>query len=159
MRDNTKCLHSGYTPVNGGPRVMPIYQSTTFKFNSTKEIGDVFDDPTKAHIYSRFTNPTVDVVEKKIADLEGGVAAMCTSSGQMASLMSILNLCNSGDSFISSASIYGGTLNLFAVTLKKLGVECIFVDVDASEEVIQSKIKPNTKVIFGETLTLSLIHI
>ena len=132
---------------------MPIYQSTTFKFNSTKEIGDVFDDPTKAHIYSRFTNPTVDVVEKKIADLEGGVAAMCTSSGQMASLMSILNLCNSGDSFISSASIYGGTLNLFAVTLKKLGVECIFVDVDASEEVIQSKIKPNTKVIFGETLT------
>ncbi len=153
MRDNTKCLHSGYTPVNGGPRVMPIYQSTTFKFNSTKEIGDVFDDPTKAHIYSRFTNPTVDVVEKKIADLEGGVAAMCTSSGQMASLMSILNLCNSGDSFISSASIYGGTLNLFAVTLKKLGVECIFVDVDASEEVIQSKIKPNTKAIFGETLT------
>ncbi len=153
MKDNTKCLHSGYTPVNGGPRVMPIYQSTTFRFNSTKEIGDVFDDPTKAHIYTRFTNPTVDAVEKKIADLEGGVAAMCTSSGQMASLMSILNLCNSGDSFISSASIYGGTLNLFAVTLKKLGVECIFVDVDATEEEIQSKIKPNTKAIFGETLT------
>jgi len=153
MRDNTKCLHSGYTPVNGGPRVMPIYQSTTFRFNSTKEIGDVFDDPTKAHIYSRFTNPTVDVVEKKIADLEGGVAAMCTSSGQMASLMSILNLCNSGDSFVSSASIYGGTLNLFAVTLKKLGIECIFVDADATEDEIQSKIKPNTKAIFGETLT------
>lgn len=153
MKDNTKCLHSGYTPVNGGPRVMPIYQSTTFRFNSTKEIGDVFDDPTKAHIYTRFTNPTVDAVEKKIADLEGGAAAMCTSSGQMASLMSILNLCNSGDSFISSASIYGGTLNLFAVTLKKLGVECIFVDVDATEEEIQSKIKPNTKAIFGETLT------
>lgn len=153
MKDNTKCLHSGYTPVNGGPRVMPIYQSTTFRFNSTKEIGDVFDDPTKAHIYTRFTNPTVDAVEKKIADLEGGAAAMCTSSGQMASLMSILNLCNSGDSFISSASIYGGTLNLFAMTLKKLGVECIFVDVDATEEEIQSKIKPNTKAIFGETLT------
>lgn len=153
MKDNTKCLHSGYTPVNGGSRVMPIYQSTTFRFNSTKEIGDVFDDPTKAHIYTRFTNPTVDAVEKKIADLEGGAAAMCTSSGQMASLMSILNLCNSGDSFISSASIYGGTLNLFAVTLKKLGVECIFVDVDAAEEEIQSKIKPNTKAIFGETLT------
>lgn len=153
MKDNTKCLHSGYNPENGGPRVMPIYQSTTFKFNSTKEIGDVFDDPTKAHIYSRFTNPTVDVVEKKIADLEGGVAAMCTSSGQMASLMSILNLCNSGDSFVSSASIYGGTLNLFAVTLKKLGIECIFVDVDADEDVIQSKIKPNTRAIFGETLT------
>ncbi len=153
MKDNTKCLHSGYTPVNGGPRVMPIYQSTTFRFNSTKEVGDVFDDPTKAHIYSRFTNPTVDVVEKKIADLEGGVAAMCTSSGQMASLMSILNLCNAGDSFISSSSIYGGTVNLFAYTLKKLGIECIFVSVDDTEEKIQAKIKPNTKAIFGETLT------
>lgn len=153
MKDSTKCLHSGYTPVNGGPRVMPIYQSTTFRFNSTKEVGDVFDDPTKAHIYSRFTNPTVDVVEKKIADLEGGVAAMCTSSGQMASLMSILNLCNAGDSFISSSSIYGGTVNLFAFTLKKLGIECIFVDVDAAEDEIQAKIKPNTKAIFGETLT------
>ncbi len=153
MKDNTKCLHSGYTPENGGPRVMPIYQSTTFKFNSTKEIGDVFDDPTKAHIYSRFTNPTVDVVEKKIADLEGGVAAMCTSSGQMASLMSVLNLCSAGDSFISSASIYGGTLNLFAVTLKRFGIECIFVDVDSSEDEIQAAIKPNTKAIFGETLT------
>ena len=153
MKDNTKCLHSGYTPENGGPRVMPIYQSTTFKFNSTKEIGDVFDDPTKAHIYSRFTNPTVDVVEKKIADLEGGVAAMCTSSGQMASLMSILNLCGAGDSFVSSSSIYGATLNLFAYTLKKLGIECIFVDVDASEDEICAKIKPNTKAIFGETLT------
>lgn len=153
MKDNTKCLHSGYTPQNGGPRVMPIYQSTTFRFNSTKEIGDVFNDPTKAHIYTRFTNPTVDVVEKKIADLEGGVAAMCTSSGQMASLMSILNLCKAGDSFLSSSSIYGGTLNLFAVTMKRFGIECIFVDVDATEEEIQSKIKPNTKAVFGETLT------
>ena len=132
---------------------MPIYQSTTFRFNSTKEIGDVFNDPTKAHIYTRFTNPTVDVVEKKIASLEGGVAAMCTSSGQMASLMSVLNLCKSGDSFISSSSIYGGTLNLFAVTMKRFGIECIFVDVDATEEEIQSKIKSNTRAIFGETLT------
>ena len=153
MKDNTKCLHSGYTPENGGPRVMPIYQSTTFRFNSTKEIGDVFNDPTKAHIYTRFTNPTVDVVEKKIASLEGGVAAMCTSSGQMASLMSVLNLCKSGDSFISSSSIYGGTLNLFAVTMKRFGIECIFVDVDATEEEIQSKIKSNTRAIFVETLT------
>ena len=153
MKDNTHFLHSGYTPENGGPRVMPIYQSTTFRFNSTKEIGDVFNDPTKAHIYTRFTNPTVDVVEKKIASLEGGVAAMCTSSGQMASLMSVLNLCKSGDSFISSSSIYGGTLNLFAVTMKRFGIECIFVDVDATEEEIQSKIKSNTRAIFGETLT------
>ncbi len=153
MKNETKCLHSGYTPQNGGPRVMPIYQSTTFRFNSTDEIGAVFNDPTKAHIYSRFTNPTVDVVEKKIADLEGGVAAMCTSSGQMASLMSVLNLCSCGDSFISSSSIYGGTFNLFAVTLKKFGIECIFVDVDAKEDEIQAAIKPNTKAIFTETLT------
>ena len=116
-------------------------------------MGAVFNDPTKYHIYTRFTNPPVDVVEKKIADLEGGVAAMCTSSGQMASLMSILNLCNAGDSFISSSSIYGGTVNLFAVTLKKLGIECIFVDVDETEEEINSKIKPNTKAVFAETLT------
>lgn len=153
MKNETKCLHSGYTPVNAGPRVMPIYQSTTFRYNSTDEVGAVFNDPTKSHIYTRFTNPTVDVVEKKIADLEGGVAAMCTSSGQMASMMSILNLCNAGDSFISSSSIYGGTVNLFAVTLKKLGIECIFVDVDATEEEINSKIKPNTKAVFAETLT------
>lgn len=153
MKNETKCLHSGYTPVNAGPRVMPIYQSTTFRYNSTDEVGAVFNDPTKSHIYTRFTNPTVDVVEKKIADLEGGVAAMCTTSGQMASLMSILNLCNSGDSFISSSSIYGGTVNLFAVTLKKLSIECIFVDVDATEEEINSKIKPNTKAVFAETLT------
>lgn len=153
MKDESKCLHSGYTPVNGGPRVMPIYQSTTFRYTSTEEIAAVFDDPTKSHIYSRFTNPTVECVEKKIADLEHGVAAMCTSSGQMASLMSILNLCNAGDSFVSASAIYGGTLNLFAFTLKKLAIECIFVSVDATEEEIQKAIKPNTKAIFGETLT------
>lgn len=153
MKNETKCLHAGYTPENAGPRVMPIYQSTTFRFNSTDEIGAVFDDPTKAHIYTRFTNPTVDAVEKKIAALEGGVAAMCTSSGQMASLMSILNLCNAGDSFVSSSSIYGGTVNLFAVTLKKLGIECIFIDADSSEDEIVAAIKPNTKAVFGETLT------
>lgn len=153
MKDESKCLHSGYTPVNGGPRVMPIYQSTTFRYTSTEEIAAVFDDPTKSHIYSRFTNPTVECVEKKIADLEHGVAAMCTSSGQMASLMSILNLCNAGDSFVSASAIYGGTLNLFAFTLKKLAIECIFVSVDATEEEIQKAIKPNTKAVFGETLT------
>ena len=153
MQDETKCLHSGYTPENGGPRVMPIYQSTTFRYTSTQEIAAVFDNPTRSHIYSRFTNPTVDVVEKKIADLEHAVAAMCTSSGQMASLMSVLNLCSAGDSFISTSAIYGGTVNLFAYTLKKLGIECIFADVDADEDEIQSKIKPNTKAIFGETLT------
>lgn len=153
MRDETKCLHSGYTPENGGPGVMPIYQSTTFRFNSTDEIAAVFDDPTKAHIYSRFTNPTVDCVEKKIADLEHGAAAMCTTSGQAASLLSVLNLANSGDRILSTSAIYGGTVNLFAVTLKKFGIEVDFVDPDAAENDIQSMIKPNTKAIFGETLS------
>ncbi len=151
MKDETKCLHAGYTPKNGEPRVFPIYQSTTYTFETSKQIGDLFDMPT-APMYSRFANPTVDVVEKKIADLEGGVGAMCTSSGQAASLIAILNLCSAGDSFISSASIYGGTLNLFSVTLKKLGIECIFVDPDSSEEEIQKAFRPNTKAVFGETL-------
>lgn len=151
MKDETKCLHSGYTPENGGPRVMPIVQSTTYVFDSTEHIGQLFDMPT-AHMYSRFSNPTVEVVEKKIADLEGGVAAMCTSSGQAASLFSILNLCKSGDSFISTSTIYGGTVNLFANTLKKLGIECIFVDATSDEETINKAFKPNTKAVFGETL-------
>lgn len=151
MKDETKCLHSGYTPKNGDPRVMPIVQSTTYVFDSTEHIGQLFDMPT-AHMYSRFSNPTVEVVEKKIADLEGGVAAMCTSSGQAASLFSILNICNSGDSFISTSTIYGGTVNLFANTLKKLGIECIFVDPNSDEETINKAFKPNTKAVFGETL-------
>lgn len=151
MLDETKCLHSGYTPKNGEPRVMPIVQSTTYRYTSTKQLGDLFDMPT-APLYSRFANPTVDAVEQKIADLEGGVGAMCTSSGQAASLISVLNLCQAGDSFISTGTIYGGTVNLFAVTLKRLGIECIFVDAESSEEEIEKAIKPNTKLIFGETL-------
>jgi O-acetylhomoserine (thiol)-lyase len=130
---------------------MPIVQSTTYVFDSTEKIGELFDMPT-AHMYSRFSNPTVEVVEKKIADLEMGVGAMCTSSGQAASLLSILNICNSGDSFISASTIYGGTVNLFAVTLKKFGIECIFVDADADKETIQKAFKENTKAVFGETL-------
>lgn len=152
MKDETKCLHSGYTPKNSEPRVIPIYQSTTYKFDSTDEVGAVFDDPTKALIYSRFANPTVMAVEDKIADLEGGAAAMCTSSGQAATLMSILNLCSAGDSFISTSQIYGGTFNLFSVTLKKQGIECIFVDCDADEETVNAAFKPNTKAVFGETI-------
>jgi len=149
--DETKCLHSGYTPKNGEPRVAPIVQSTTYVFESTAEIGALFDMPT-AHMYSRFSNPTVEAVEKKIADLEGGVGAMCTSSGQAASLLSILNLCKSGDSFVCASTIYGGTVNLFAVTLKRLGIEAIFVDADADAETIQKAFKPNTRAVFGETL-------
>lgn len=151
MRDETLCLHAGYNPEDGGPGVMPIVQSTTYRFESTEHIGDLFNMPTE-YMYSRFANPTVDAVEKKIAELEGGVGAMCTSSGQAASCFSILNLCQAGDSFISTSTIYGGTVNLFAVTLKKLGIECIFVDPKATMEELQAAIKPNTKLVFGETL-------
>lgn len=147
----TKCLHAGYTPQNGDPRVVPIVQSTTYCFDSTDHIAALFDMPTEC-MYSRFANPTCDAVEKKIAALEGGSGAMLTSSGQAASLLSILNLCNAGDSFIAASAIYGGTVNLFAVTLKKLGIECIWVDSNASEEEIQAAFKPNTKAVFGETL-------
>mgnify|MGYP004568687909 FL=1 len=152
MKIETKCLHEGYSPKNGEPRVMPIVQSTTYVYDSTDDVAAVFDDPTKSLIYSRFENPTTDVVEKKIASLEGGVAAMCTSSGQAASLLSILNICEAGDSFIASTSIYGGTLNLFAVTLKRMGIECIFVPHDAAYDELCAAFKPNTKAVFGETL-------
>lgn len=147
----TKCLHAGYTPKNGEPRVVPIVQSTTYCFDSTEHIAQLFDMPTE-FMYSRFANPTCDAVEKKIAALEGGVGAMLTTSGQAASLLSILNLCSAGDSFISASTIYGGTVNLFSVTLKKFGIECIWVDAEASEEEIQKAFKPNTKAVFGETL-------
>lgn len=148
----TKCLHAGYTPKNGEPRVVPIVQSTTYVYDSTDDVAAVFDDPTKSLIYSRFENPTTDAVEKKIAALEGGAAAMCTSSGQAASLLSILNICKAGDSFIASSSIYGGTVNLFGFTLKRMGIECIWVDVDASEEELNAAFKPNTKAVFGENI-------
>ena len=152
MKDETLCLHSGYHPKNSEPRVVPIVQSTTYVYDSTEDVAAVFDDPTKSLIYSRFANPIVMAVEEKIAELEGGVGAMCTSSGQAASLLSILNLCSAGDSFISTTEIYGGTVNLFAFTLKKLGIECIFVDSNASDEEIDRAFKPNTKLVFGETI-------
>lgn len=148
----TKCLHAGYTPKNSEPRVMPIVQSTTYVYDSTDDVAAVFDDPTKSLIYSRFENPTTDAVEKKIAALECGVAAMCTSSGQAASLLSILNICQAGDSFIASSSIYGGTINLFGVTLARMGIECIWVSVDATEEELNAAFKENTKAVFGETI-------
>ncbi|MBQ1388743.1 MAG: O-acetylhomoserine aminocarboxypropyltransferase/cysteine synthase [Clostridia bacterium] len=152
MKDETKCLHAGYHPKNSEPRVVPIVQSTTYVYDSTAEVASVFDEPTKSLIYSRFANPTVMAVEEKIAELEGGVAAMCTSSGQAANLMAILNICKAGDSFISTSEIYGGTINLFSFTLKKLGIECIFVSTDDDEETIDKAFKPNTKAVFGETI-------
>ena len=152
MRDATKCLHSGYVPGNADPRVVPIVQSTTYVYDSTTEIGDVFDDPMKSLIYSRFGNPTVMAVENKIADLEGGVGALCTSSGQAAILLAVLNICCSGDSIVCSTKIYGGTSNLFSYTLRQQGIECIFIDPDATPEAIQAAIRPNTKLLFGETI-------
>ncbi len=151
MRDETLCLHAGYKPENGGPGALPIVQSTTYRFDSTEHVGDLFNKPTE-YMYSRFANPTVDAVEQKIAALENGVGAMCTSSGQAASLLSILNLCKAGDSFVSTGTIYGGTVNLFSVTLQKLGIECIFVDADDTAENISKAFKPNTKAMFCETL-------
>ncbi len=151
MKFNTKCIRSGYQPKNGDPAVMPIVQSTTYYFETTERIGELFDMPT-AHMYSRFSNPTCEAVEKKIADLEGGVGAMLTSSGQAANLLAILNLCSAGDSFISSPEIYGGTVNLFAVSMKRFGIECIFAPPNASYDDLMTLCKPNTKAVFGETL-------
>ena len=152
MRDETKCLHAGYTPKNAEPRVMPIVQSTTYVYDNTEEVAAVFDEPMKSLIYSRFVNPTVMAVEDKIAALEGGVGAMCTTSGQAATLLSILNICRAGDSIVSTAEIYGGTVNLFSFTLKKLGIECIFVDKNLPDEEIDKVFRPNTKLVFGETI-------
>ncbi|WP_322170677.1 O-acetylhomoserine aminocarboxypropyltransferase/cysteine synthase family protein [Acutalibacter caecimuris] len=152
MRDETKCLHAGYKPGNGQPRVLPIVQSTTYVYDSAQEVAAIFDDPTRGLCYSRFGNPTVMAVEEKIADLEGGVGAMCTTSGQAASLLSILNICSAGDSIVSLPTIYGGTINLFSFTLKKLGIECIYVDSNSSDEEIKAAFKPNTKLVFGETI-------
>ena len=151
MKIETKCLHSGYEPKNGEPRVVPIVQSTTYKFDSCDHVAALFDKPTE-FMYSRFANPTCDAVEKKIADMEGGVGCMLTSSGQAANMLAVLNLCSAGDSFISSSCIYGGTVNLFNFTFKKLGIECIWVKEDASEEEIAKAFKPNTKLVFGETI-------
>ena len=153
MKIETKCLHSGYMPKDGEPCTIPIIQSTTYRYHSCNAVADIFDDPTLGAIYSRFFNPTCDAVEKKIADMEGGVGCMLTSSGQAASLLAVLNLCSAGDSFIASTNIYGGTINLFGFTLKKLGIECICVDSEASYEEILSKFKPNTKCMFGETIS------
>ncbi len=152
MKPETKCIQEGYKPQNGEPRVLPIYQSTTYKYDSSEHLGKLFDLAVPGHMYSRISNPTLACVEDKIAALEGGVGAMLTSAGQAASLISILNICDAGDHIVSSASIYGGTFNLFAVTLKRFGIDFTFVDLDASEEEIQKAFTPKTKAVFGETI-------
>ncbi|MBR1457923.1 MAG: PLP-dependent transferase [Oscillospiraceae bacterium] len=158
MKIETKLLHEGYKAGNGEPGALPIVQSTTYVFDSTQHIADLFDMPTE-YMYSRFANPTVDAVEKKIAALEGGVGAMCTTSGQAASLLSVLNLCKAGDSIIAVSSLYGGTINLFAFSLKKLGIECIFVDPEADEAALDAVIKDNTRLVFGETLANPALNV
>lgn len=149
---NTICVQSGWQPKKGEPRVLPIYQSTTFKYETSEQMADLFDLKANGYFYTRLQNPTNDAVAAKITELEGGFAGMLTSSGQAASFYSIFNICEAGDHFVSASAIYGGTFNLFAVTMKKLGIECTFIDADASEEEIQKAFRPNTKALFGETI-------
>ena len=137
-RIETNCVQAGWEPKKGDPRVLPIYQSTTFKYDTSEQMAQLFDLEASGYFYTRLQNPTNDAVAAKIAALEGGVAAMLTSSGQAASLLSILNLCSAGESFLCSTVIYGGTVNLFAVTLKRFGIECIFFDPDSSDEEIEA---------------------
>lgn len=159
MKIETQCLHEGYHPKNGEPRTLPIYQSTTYKYDSTEYLQKLFDLTAPGHMYSRISNPTVELVENKIAALEGGVGALCTTSGQSANLIAILNICKQGDNIISMSSIYGGTFNLFNVTLRKYGINTTFVDAGASAEEIQKLVKPNTKAIFGEMITNPSIEV
>ena len=150
---STKCLHSGYTPKNGEPRVLPIYQSTTYKYDSSVEMGKLFDLEAEGYFYTRLQNPTNDAVAAKIADLEGGVAAVLTSSGQAANFFAVFNICSAGDHVVSSTAIYGGTFNLFNVTMRKLGIDFTFVSPDCTEEELNAAFKENTKAVFGETLS------
>ena len=152
-RPETLCVQAGWEPTNGEPRVLPIYQSTTFKYDTSEQMARLFDLKDSGYFYTRLQNPTNDAVAAKIAALEGGVAAMLTSSGQAANFFTAFNICEAGDHIVSATSIYGGTFNLFAVTMKKMGVECTFIDQDASEEEIDKAFRPNTKMMFGELLS------
>lgn len=152
MKIETKCVQAGYEPKNGEPRVLPIIQSTTYKYESSQEMGDLFDLKTSGFFYTRLQNPTNEAVAAKIAALEGGVAAMLTSSGQAASFYAVFNLAGAGDHIVASSAIYGGTFNLFNVTLRKLGMDFTFVDPNCSEEELRAAFRPNTKAVFGETI-------
>ncbi len=153
MKPATKCIHSGYAPKNGEPRQLPICQSTTYKYDSSVEMGKLFDLEAEGYFYTRLQNPTNDATAAKIADLEGGVAAVLTSSGQAANFFAIFNICHAGDHVVCSSAIYGGTFNLFNVTLKKLGIDFTFVAPDCTEEELNAAFKENTKAVFGETLS------
>ena len=152
MRKETKCIQAGYTPGNGDPRMIPIIQSTTFRYDSSEAMGKLFDLEAEGYFYTRLQNPTNDMVAAKIAALEGGTAAMLTSSGQAASFFAVFNIAGEGDHVISSSTIYGGTFNLFNVTMRRMGVDFTFVDPDCSAEELEAAFRPNTKAVFGETI-------
>ena len=149
----TLCVQAGYSPKNGEPRILPIYQSTTFKYESSEEMGQLFDLEASGYFYTRLQNPTNDAVAARIAALEGGVAAMLTSSGQAANFFAVFNICQAGDHFISASAIYGGTLNLFSTTMKKMGIEVTFVSPDCTQDELDAAFRENTKCVFGETLS------
>lgn len=153
LKPATLCVQAGWQPKNGEPRVLPIIQSTTFKYDNSEEMAMLFDLKKEGYFYTRLQNPTNDAVAAKIAALEGGVGAVLTSSGQAANLYAVFNICEAGDHVVASNEIYGGTYNLFGVTLKKLGIECTFVNPEAPEEEIQKAFRPNTRVLFGETIS------
>ena len=152
MRIETKCVQAGYKPGNGEPRQIPIVQSTTFKYDTSEDMGKLFDLEASGYFYSRLQNPTCDTVAAKICALEGGTAAMLTSSGQAANFFTLFNICSCGDHIVSSSTIYGGTFNLIAVTMKKMGIEATFISPDCSDEELEAAFKPNTKAVFGETI-------
>ena len=154
MKKSTECVHAGWTPAKGEPRALPIYQSTTFKYETSEQMARLFDLQDSGYFYTRLQNPTNDAVASKIATLEGGVAGMLTSSGQAANFFATFNLCQAGDHMLATCNIYGGTFNLFGVTMKKMGIECTFFDPDAvSDEEFKALIRPNTKLVFGETIS------
>ena len=154
MKKSTECVHAGWTPAKGEPRALPIYQSTTFKYETSEQMARLFDLQDSGYFYTRLQNPTNDAVAGKIATLEGGVAGMLTSSGQAANFFATFNLCQAGDHMLATCNIYGGTFNLFGVTMKKMGIECTFFDPDAvSAEEFKALIRPNTKLVFGETIS------
>lgn len=152
-RSETICIQSGWKPGKGEPRVLPIYQSTTFKYDNSDQMGRLFDLEDTGYFYTRLQNPTNDAVAAKITELEGGIAGMLTSSGQAANFYAVLNICEAGDHFICSNSVYGGTFNLFGITMKKLGISCTFVDPDASDEELEAAFLPNTRAVFAETIS------
>lgn len=159
MNVGTLCVQGGWTPKKGEPRVLPIYQSTTFKYDTSEQMARLFDLEDSGYFYSRLQNPTVDAVGAKIAALEGGVGAVMTASGQAANFYAIFNICEAGDHFVSATTIYGGTYNLFTVTLKKLGIEVTLVDPDAPAEEIEKAFRPNTKALFGETISNPSVNV